>query len=289
MIIYSAKRLFTAALQAPALILASAALSGCSLNRLAVRQTAAVVQKGMPAIYAEKDPRFAREALPGNLKLMEMLIENDPENSGLLTTAAQGFCGYAFMFIEDEDEARASLFYEKGSLYALRALKKAGVAGDKGVEAGRLTAKLAGPAFWHVFCQAAYVNVNRSEPEAVAMLPEILETALRLAELAPGYYFNGPYAVLGAYYSMLPKMMGGDPLKAGRYFEKSLEGAGAGFLLNRYMSARMYAVAAQDPDYFTKQLESIINSPVSGRDTRLANEVAKIKAARLLERKNDFF
>jgi hypothetical protein len=270
-------------------LLLSLSLAGCSLNRLAVRSTASVIDKGLPAIYRERDPQFAREALPANLKLMEVLLESDPGNQALLLDAAMGFCGYGFMFIEDENEARASGLYLKGGGYALRALELKGAVKDGAVEPRALDADTAPVAFWHTFCRAAYVNLNRDDPDAVAELPKIMPVAERVAELAPDYYYNGAYAMLGTYYALRPKILGGDPEKAKLNFDAALRGGGAGFLLNAYMAARMYAVAAQDEEYFVKTLNAVLAAELKDDASRLANEVAKLKAKKLLEKKDELF
>ncbi len=264
-------------------------LAGCSINRLAVKATASVIDKGLPAIYREKDPQFAREALPANLKLMEVLLESDPGNQALLLDAAMGFCGYSFMFIEGENDARASGFYQKGSAYALRALTLKGAVKDGLVDPHALDKGTAAAAFWHTFCRAAYINLNRDNPDALAELPKIMPVAERVAELDPAYYYNGSYAMLGTYYALRPKIMGGDPEKAKLNFDKAMRDGGADFLLNGYMAARMYAVSAQDSDYFVKTLNAILAAEPKDDEARLPNEVAKIKARKLLEKKDELF
>ena len=256
-------------------------LSGCSLNRAAARVTSGIIDRGLPAVFSQADPQYVKEALPANLQLMEILLKSDPENRTLLVNAAQGFCGYALMFLEDESPDRASLFYAKGEAYAGRALKGAapGTAGKRDVPA----------LFWGTFCKASYINLNRDDPEAVAELPAIEPAAERVLALDPGYYYNGAESLLGAYYSIRPRMFGGDPDKARAHFELALKGPGENFLLNRFMYARLGAVAAQDQELFEKLLNSVIAAgPVDG-ETRLPDEVAKIKAKKLLEKKNELF
>jgi len=270
-------------------LLFALSLSGCSLNRLAVRSTAAVVDKGLPAVYREKDPQFAREALPANLKLMEILLESDPKNRTLLLNAAMGFCGYAFMFAEDESEPRASAMYEKGSGYALRALELYGAARNGKPLPEALEKKSAAAAFWHSFCRASFVNLNRDDPDALAELPRIMPVAERVAGLTPDYYYNGAYAMLGTYYALRPRILGGDPGKAKENFDRALRGTGSDFLLNSYMAAKMYAVAAQASEYFEKALNAVLAAEPKDDEARLANEVAKIKAKKLLEKKNELF
>lgn len=257
------------------------ALAACSLNRAAARVTAGVIDKGLPAVYTQSDPQYVKEALPANLELMEILIQNDPSNKSLLVNAAQGFCGYAFLFLEDESPERASVFYLKGEDYALRALDGATVVTAKKADAHAL--------FWNTFCKASYMNINRDKPEAIAEIPELEPAALKLLELDPGYYYNGAQSILGAYYAIRPRMLGGDPEKAKAHFELALKGAGENFLLNRYMYAKMAAVAAQDPELFEKLLNSVLSAEPRDGETRLPDEVAKLKAKKLLEKKDELF
>jgi hypothetical protein len=261
--------------------LAAAALSSCSLNRAAARVTSGVIDKGLPAVFTQSDPQYVKEALPANLELMEILIQNDPGNKSLLVNAAQGFCGYAFMFLEDESPERASAFYAKGQDYALRALGGATAATAKKKDAHAL--------FWNTFCKASYINLNRDKPEAIAEITELEPAALKLLQLEPGYYYNGAQSILGAYYAIRPKMLGGDPDKAREHFELALKGAGGDFLLNRYMYAKLGAVAAQDQELFEKLLDSVISAEPKDGETRLADEVAKLKAKKLLEKKDELF
>lgn len=264
-------------------------LTGCSLNKLAVKTTSGIIQNGMPAVFRERDPQYVKEALPANLQLMSMLIENDDSDPALLTAAAQGFCGYAFMFLEDESEARASAFYEKGGAYALKAAEREGVVKEGAIDPALLIAKSVPAAFWRVFCRAAFINLNRNEPDAIAELPKIMPIAERLAAVRPDYYYNGVYAILGAYHAIRPKILGGDAAKARANFDEALKGPGTDFLLNKFMAAKMYAVAAQDAEFFDKALNEILSAELKDDEARLPNEVAKLKAKKLLEKKDELF
>jgi hypothetical protein len=263
------------------LLLPLAALAGCSLNRTAARVTGGVVDKGLPAVFAQTDPQYVREALPANLQLMEILLASDPKNKSLLLNAAQGFCGYAFMFLEDEAPERASVFYLKGQAYAGRALK--------GATAETAKRKDAHPLFWHTFCKALYMNINRDKPEAIAEIPTLEPAAEKLLELDPGYYYNAAHDILGAYHAIRPRLLGGSPEKAAEHFELALKGRGADFHLSRYLYAKMAAVAAQDQELFERLLGEILSAELGDGDTRLPNEVAKLKAKKLLEKKDDLF
>ncbi|MDD5208740.1 MAG: TRAP transporter TatT component family protein [Elusimicrobiales bacterium] len=262
-------------------LLALSALSACSLNRTAARVTSGVIDKGLPAVFSQADAQYAKEALPANLQLMEILLQSDPGNKALLVNASQGFCGYALMFVEDESPERASGFYSKGEAYAARALKGASSAAAKKSDVP--------PLFWNTFCKALYINLNRDKPEVLAELPTLEPAIEKLLELDPSFYYNGAQSLMGAYYSLRPRMFGGDPDKAKKHFELALTGAGENFLLNRFLYAKLAAVAAQDPELFEKLLNSVLSAEPREGNARLADEVAKIKAKKLLEKKDELF
>src|SRR3989339_2212981 len=98
------------------------ALSGCSLNTLALRSTTTLMGRGVSAYYDESDPQLAREAMASQLKFIEGLLQSDPKDGRLNLLAAEGFGSYAFLFIEDSQPERAKAFYLRGRDYALRSL-----------------------------------------------------------------------------------------------------------------------------------------------------------------------
>lgn len=264
-----------------AALTAAALLGGCSLNRTAARMASGIVDEGLNTIFSQSDVQYVKEALPSNLQLMEILSASDPENKPLLTDTAMGFCGYALMFVEDENPERASGFYKKGQLYAEKALK--------GRELSKLGKKDAPALFWHTFCKASYLNLNKHRPAAIAELPSLEPAINRLEELDPEYYYNGAYILKGAYYAIRPRMFGGNPAKSKEYFEKALSGKGSKFLMTKYEYAKMAATADLDEELFERLLKEIASAELEEGPERLPNEAAKIKAKKLLEEKDEIF
>ena len=67
-----------------ALLVLCAAAVGCSMTRMAAKQTTAVMLLAAPAYDRESDPVFAEQAAAGNLKTMEGLLEVTPDDADLL-------------------------------------------------------------------------------------------------------------------------------------------------------------------------------------------------------------
>ena len=275
-----------------------AGLSGCSLHRIALRQTADIVVKGIPAIYEEGDLRLAREAMPGQLKLLESLLINDPDNPELLATNAQGFGGYAFLFVEQEDPARARALYRRGRDYGLRRLDRVTgidfLAESDMARFDRALKKLGkdeiAPLFWAAYCWGGMANLDLENPQTLADLPKIERMMLRVDEISPGYFYGGADLLLGAYYGSRPKMLGGDPKKSKECFERALKDTGRDFLMAQVLYAQHYAVAVQDRELFASLLKEVLDYPIEKfPEQRLTNLAAKGRAVRLLEKIDDYF
>ncbi len=186
--------------------------AGCSLRPLAVQSTTDLLDHGAGALYDEEDPAFARAAFPAQLKLLEELLYNSPENEKLLILASEGFAGYSFLFLEDSEPIRAAAFYKRGRDYAMRALalqKKFANIGTENSDLLSSDLKKASmddvPAlFWAAFNWAGAINLEKDSPAALSQIPRVVAMMRRVKELNPGFYFAGPELFFGSYYSRSP-------------------------------------------------------------------------------------
>ena len=278
--------------------LACAGFSGCTLRSIALHQTTDIVVKGTSAIYEEGDLRLAREAMPAQLKLLESLLQNEPDNPKLLAYNAQGFGGYAFLFIEQEDPVRARNFYRRGRDYGLRRLNRA-VGADLQAENDIIRFELLlkkvkdsdiASLFWAAYCWGGMANLDLQNPQTLADLPKIERMMRRVNEMRPGYFYGGADLLLGAYYGSRPTMFGGDLKKSKEYFERALQSTRRDFLMAQVLYAQHYAVAAQDRDLFAGLLKEVLDYPVENfPEQRLSNLAAKARAVRLLEKIDEYF
>ena len=114
-------------LQIPGILLLAVLLSACSVGQMVVRGSQTILDSGVDSMNRETDLELARAAMPANLKLIEGMLLEDPQNQELLLFAAQGFYGYSYGFIEIEDKERAQQLYRRCYNYALTALELAGL------------------------------------------------------------------------------------------------------------------------------------------------------------------
>ena len=83
-----------------ALLFIGLMLAGCSPSRMAFQAALPLVESQVLAMQEERDPKLVKQAIPANLKILEGLLKQDPDNTWILENLAEGFCGYAFSFLE---------------------------------------------------------------------------------------------------------------------------------------------------------------------------------------------
>ncbi|HEY3358264.1 MAG TPA: TRAP transporter TatT component family protein [Polyangia bacterium] len=300
-------------MRAALLVLSLAGLAACNPTRYGVDQGARVITAAAPVFYTEPDVTFAREAMAANLKLVEGLLLVSSQNRDLLVRAAEGFCGYAFLFVEDDYEAlapseeaqraplaaRASAFYDRAEDYAIRYLevrrpgvRKALTGPPAELEAvlGQMDTRDVPGLFWLAFAKAGYLNLNRDKVDAIASLGRIEAVLGRVIQLDERFFHGGAHLALGAILSSRPRMLGGDPARGRREIERAIALSDGRFLLSKLLLARHYAVAVGDRALFEQVLREVAAaSPALLPEQRLANEIARRRAERYLGLADELF
>ena len=273
-------------------------VEGCSTSQMAVRFATPMVTGQYDSINEESDPLLAETAIPASLKMLEGMIKSDEDNPVLLHKLADGFCSYAFSFIEDEDPRRASQLYLRGRDYALQMLVKEGAEANLASlppeqfqeSLKRMDAEDLPGLFWFGQCWAGWLLLNLHDLEAFAALPKVEFAMNKTLEWDESFHYAGPHMFFGGFYGARSKILGGDPEKSKHHFERNLELTGNKFLITQMLYAKTYAVQTQNRKLFERLLKTVLETPADVLpEQRLANEVAKLKAQKLLEAADDLF
>jgi hypothetical protein len=144
--------------------------------------------------------------------------------------------------------------------------------------------------FWLAYSWGSYVNLNKTDVNALAELPKIEIIMKRILELDETFYYGGPHLYFGILLASKPRMLGGNSEKAKEHFDACFRINEGKFLLYKFFYAKTYAIQMQNQDLFKKSLQDIINAPNNLLpEERLANEIAKKKAKLLLKQEEDLF
>jgi tetratricopeptide (TPR) repeat protein len=281
-----------------ALLFISLMFAGCSPSLMAVQAALPLVESQVLAMQEERDPELAKQAIPANLKILEGLLKQDPDNTWILENLAEGFCGYAFSFLEDTEPERASSLYERGKDYAIRATiirtgreKWQDLSLDEWSHALNEVQASHQPAlYWMGQCWGSWLMQNLDSVEVFADIPRLEKLMNKVHDLNPSFHYAGPHLFLGTFYGGRSKMLGGNPEKSRHHFERALELTENKYLLARLFFAKTYAVQYQDRKLFKLQLQEVLQAlPDLLPEQRLANQVARKKAAKLLKKIDELF
>ncbi len=273
-------------------------IAGCSPGQFIARSSLPLLQSGVAAMNRESDLDLAQSAIPSNLKLIESLILELPDNPDLRLNAAQGFYGYAFGFVEDEQSARAAALYLRSRDHALAALAIAGLAGDVqtmtlenlNLALSKLDRSAVPALFWTASAWAKCIDLNRTDPARIAELGKVEALMRRVLELDETYYFGGAHIFFGVWYGGRSPFLGGNFALAEQHFARARTLSQGKILAVDVLAAQYLAVQQHDRHAFHEKLLNVINTPLSNYpEMALANAIAQKKAAALLKKEEELF
>jgi tetratricopeptide (TPR) repeat protein len=271
-------------------------LTGCV--KLALRSSHSVVANLTHSIFEECDPRLAELSIPTELKILEGILKNDPENKQLLTSLCMGFTGYALLFIEEDDPEWASSLYLRARNYGFMALgEKAQSLITKSANKETIDNVLKGidksdvdPLFWTTMSWNAWINLNLDKPTALSQIGTAEACLKRMLEIKPDFLYGSPYVLMGTIHAAKPKMLGGNANTARDYFHKAMELSKGEFLLVHYFYAKYYTVMAQDKRLFLQLISHAEETPPEiSKEVCLINAVMKQKLLRLKKNIDELF
>jgi len=288
------------------LLLLAVMLTACSTRKMTVRAVSDVMANGVAAFEEDDDLDLIEKALPANIKLLEALLESDPQNRQLLVLLARLYASYSFAFVDGWIEAaeltdlppdtaglsvakmkkRAVRYYRKGNEYALRALEirhpeARGQLADPS-NAGSFMRELDRdemPAlFWYGFTLSADINYNRDSISAVGQGHLVEKAMQRVIEADEAYFYGGAHLVLLVYYGSRSPLMGGKPELAIEHYRRIEQINGKGYYLDDLYYARYVLYQQQDRSQFTAVLNRILRDPATEERFRLYNRIAADRA-----------
>jgi hypothetical protein len=273
--------------------------SGCkTLDRLATRSIRHLLEAQHRSFLSEEDTGLAREAVAGQLKLLDALLLQDPENASLQLLSGEAFFSYAFGYVETletQSSERASKLYLRGLDAASKKIGGMGVFLDKDIasfeKACVSSSKNMLPHyFWSTLNFAAWANLNKSDLKALQNISKVEIVAKTLIAKDPHYFYGGGHLLLAMYYAGKPAQLGGRMPLAQEHFEKCLQIHSRRWLIALLFYAQYYATATQNSKLFDTLLLEIQAFDVhSFPEQRLSNQIAKEKALELMKRKEYLF
>ncbi|MEJ2131477.1 MAG: TRAP transporter TatT component family protein [Gammaproteobacteria bacterium] len=267
---------------------------GCSAIMSAATQSLA--DSVSTGILNSEDPETVRDGAPAYLILIDGLLEDDPENEGLLRAAATLNGSYAGVFVDDEE--RRIRMTNKALEFAERAMCRIDdrMCEPRTVPYDEFEAWLASLERKHVpgvyslgAAWGGWIQARAGDFDAIADIPRVKGLMTRVAELDESYDLGGAHLYLGVLETLLPPAMGGKPEIGRAHFERAIELSEGRNLMTKVFFARSYARLVFDRELHDQLLTDVLASDPHAQDLTLMNVVAQREAQVLLDGSDDYF
>ena len=279
-----------------AVLATGAALLSVGCAALISNVTNGIAEDLSSAVLSSQDLGVVEDGLPAYLILIDALVEGNPNDASLLTTAAMLNGSYATGFVTDE--IRQKHFATKGKQLALRAacqmqanyctLEQATFEdfGSKveNVKESELEAIYVLASNW-----AGWIQAYADDYLAVAELPRAKLLMERVIELDSNFANGSPYIYMGVFATFLPAALGGQPEVGRENFERAIAISDGANLYAKVMMAELYARALFDRDLHDQLLAEVVAADPTAGDLTLQNVVAQKLAVQLQDSADEFF
>ena len=288
------------------------ALCGCDVAKFTADSTAGLFTRAAPAFESYWDYDLAGEAMPATIVQFEGILRVVPDNEAILSQLSQAYVAYAYGWIEAEVEAlefegeytEADTQRRRTRTMYLRAMDLTrhrirlynpdvdiAVSGtvedlEDWLAAAFVEKADAQMLLWHGYAWGSYINAAKDDMEAIADLPYAKAFVARSIELDPDYYNAAGYTFMGV---AIASELAGDMDQSKVYFEKALAATERRALQAQVNMARHWAVKQGDRELFDKLLREVMDAHDPLPEARLANRMARERAALYMENADQLF
>lgn len=295
------------------LLVSLAALTGCSINTLAVKAVSGVLSAGgeSTTFSTDDDPQLVGDALPFALKLYEMLLAEDPHNPALGLSTGQAFTSYASAFlltpsgelpVEQFDlqqamRLRAKKLFLRARGYIMNALDErhkgfSQVLDQMGAKQA-LTMVRRDDIDYLFWLGASWLGAFGSDPFDFSLtltVPRAVALLSTVAQWDEGYGKGGVHELLISFYGSAPADLGGGEALARESFQEAIRWS-KGLKAGPYVAlASTVDVQTQNYAEFKSLLDKALAVDVNADPAaRLENIINQRHARWLLDHADDLF
>lgn len=283
-------------------------INSCSPKKMILNQFDGVFDSIENVYLTDDDPQLIKESFPFNLKIIEILLDQNPDNREMLLTAMSSFSMYSFGFVMEDAEKVSLGDYQSGiDLY-----KRANNLFNRALKYGLLGMELKYPEihdwlnkrednnpfeledmsylYWLSATIGGTVSSSQGNPKYVVDLPKVgwlLEKAMDLDE----DWNNGAlYSAMISYTMSRPDAVENREQLAREYFNKAVE-ASKNKDCSLYVTlAESVCVKKQYKAEFVELLNYVTKFDIeTAKESKLSNTMAQSRAKWLLSRIDELF
>jgi len=282
---------------------------GCSPKKYILNQFDSVFDSIEYVYLTDDDPQLVKESFPFNLKIIEILLDQNPDDREMLLTALSSFTMYSYGFVMEEAEKLVLEDYSAGNEIYNRANKlfnralRYGVHGmelkypeftiwweQREIDKNPFVEEDIAYLYWMSAALGGLISSSQGNPIYVVDLPKVgwlLEKSMELEES----WNNGVlYSAMISFTMSRPDVVVDREQIARDYFNKAVE-ASAGEDCGIYVRfAESVCIKNQNKDEFIEKLNFVLNFDIENvKELRLANTMAQSRAKWLIDRIDELF
>ncbi|MFZ4713481.1 MAG: TRAP transporter TatT component family protein [Bacteriovoracaceae bacterium] len=223
-------------------------LLGCSMNQIAVKSAAPLLDEASSSVETEKNWNFVKDSLPTNLMMMEGMLSIDPSNLKLLKNLVKGYSAYAFgvsetLYLSEmwgETEITTDLdsavdYYGRALRHGLHYLNLKGIKTDHLMaaqdldEMKKLLSKISADKdsreviFFLAQSWGGLVNLQRGNIALLSTIGIMKNMIDTVCGIDPNFQFGACDIFSAVYETSRPKTLGGNPEKGVKIFKQTME------------------------------------------------------------------
>ncbi len=248
------------------------------------------------AVLNQDDPETARAAIPSYMILIDSMIEGNPRDPSLLSSAATLYASYGAVFADDAE--RAKRLTRKARRYALLAMCETYADAcnwrslnydDFVASLERVSGRHSERLYTYGFATLAYLRAHSDDWNTLAELPQIEALFEHYLDIADGEISPATHTYMGILLTLRPPALGGRPEEARAHFEEAIALSDGRDLTAKVEYARSYAKLLYDRELHDRLLEDVLSADPYANDLTLGNVLAQRDAAELLAQAEDYF
>ncbi len=248
------------------------------------------------AMMNQDDPAIVRDGAPAYLLMLDSFVEGSPKNKSVLAAAAELYAAYGVVFVDDP--VRAKRLTSRARSYGQRALCVANrracdiweLPYDAFLEAlGKLGHGDVDALYTFSLSWIAYIRAHSDDFSALAHLPQVEASLVRVQQLEPGYEETNVEHYLGILDTIRPPALGGKFDAGLAHFERAIKLSAGRDLAIKVDFARYYARTLYDRELHDRLLNEVVDADPLQSGYTLFNTLAQEDARELLNSADDYF